>query len=309
VLDAAVVVLRLLQYGGAMILFGSSLFFIYALPREGPGSAAATPWAPRLVAGGGALLAAAALLSLPVHAGVLAGAPSEAFNPETLSAVVSGMGLGRAAAVRALAAVLATVLLLGLNPTRRVWIAVALLGGVAVASLPWMGHGAASEGSAGRLHLASDVLHSWAAAVWIGALVPFLLLLRAPQRTAAEAAALHRALHGFSGVGSLLVAVLVLTGVVNGTFLVGPDRIEGLWTTPYGRLLSLKILLFVGMLGLAAANRYRLTPAFGRALEAQSDPARAVAGLRRSVMLEMCVGLAVLGLVACFGTLAPPAAG
>lgn len=308
-LDAAVIVLRLLQYGGALILLGSSLFFIYALPREGPGSAAATPWGRRLVAGAGALLATAALVSLPVHAGVLAGAPSEALNPQTLAAVVSGMGLGKAAVIRAFAAVLATGLVLALRPARPGWIAAAVLGSVAVASLAWMGHGAATEGPAGRLHLASDVLHSWAAAVWIGALIPFMLLLRAPQRTAAEAAALHRALHGFAGVGSLVVAVLILTGLVNGMFLVGPDRIEGMWTTPYGRLLSLKIVLFLGMLGLAAANRYRLTPAYHRALTARADPAAAVAALRRSVMLETAVALAVLGLVAWFGTLAPPAAG
>jgi putative copper resistance protein D len=291
-----------------MILLGSSLFFIHALPRRGAGSAGEAPWARGLIAGAAALLAAAALLSLPVHASLLAGSASEAFNPETLAALVTAMGLGKAAVVRACAAVAACVLVLALRPSRGSWSAVAALGAVAVASLAWMGHGAATEGAMGRIHLISDVLHSWAAAVWIGALAAFLFLLLARRRSSEEATALHRALHGFSGVGSLAVAVLVMTGAVNGAILVGLDRIEGLWTTPYGRLLSLKILLFLGMLGLAAANRYRLTPALRAALGAPEGLDVAVAALRRSLVVETAFGLAVLALVAWFGTLPPPAA-
>ena len=120
--------------------------------------------------------------------------------------------------------------------------------------------------------------------------------------------ALHRALHGFSGVGTAVVAVLLATGAINGWFLVGLDHLNGLWTTAYGRLLSLKLVLFVVMLGLAAANRFHLTPALGRGLGAQDSEGAALAHLRRSVILETALGFGVLALVAWFGTLAPPAA-
>ena len=307
-LEPAVVTLRLMQYAGAMVLMGSSLFFIYALPSMGPGSAAEAPWARRLLASGGALLALATLLWIAAQASVLAGSMTEGLKPEALSAVMTSMDLGKAGILRAGVATLATILVLSLKPTRTSWIVAAALGTVATATFAWMGHGAATEGPGGVIHLVSDILHSWAGAVWIGALVAFALILRTRNSTPAGVVALHRALHGFSGIGTLLVAVLVATGLANSWFLVGVDRIDGLWTTPYGRLLSLKLLLFVAMLGLAAANRFRLTPALGLALDEPSRQGAALADLRRSIALETAAALGVVALVAWFGTLAPPAA-
>ena len=305
-LEPAVVLLRLMQYTGAMVLMGSSLFFIYALPRVGGGSAAEIPWARKLLAAGGAFLAIAALLSVPAQASLLTGSWAEGLKLESLAAVVTSMDLGKAAVLRAALAALAAILIVWLKPSRTSWMLAAALGALATASLAWMGHGAATEGAGAAVHLVADVLHGWAAAVWIGALIAFWLLLRTPSRTSEATQALHRALHGFAGVGTGLVAVLVVTGVVNGWFLVGPDRLGSLWTTPYGRLLSLKLMLFVAMLGLAAANRFQLTPALGRGLGAADGERAALAGLRRSLVLETAVGLAVLALVAWFGTLAPP---
>ena len=307
-LEPAVIVLRLAQYLGAMVLMGSSLFFVYALPGRGDGSAAEAPWASRLLACAGTLLAATALLSILGQASILSGSFSEGLKPETLSAVATGMDLGKAAIIRAAAPGLAVLLILVLKPSRTTWIVAATLGAIATASLAWMGHGAATEGVGASLHLVSDILHAWAAAVWIGALVAFLLLLRTPTPTPAATGALHRALHGFSGVGTAVVAVLLATGAINGWFLVGLDHLNGLWTTAYGRLLSLKLVLFVVMLGLAAANRFQLTPALGRGLGAQDSEGAALDHLRRSVILETALGFGVLVLVAWFGTLAPPAA-
>jgi len=308
VLEPAVVALRLMQYAGAMVLMGSSLFFIYALPSTGPGSAAEAPWARRLLASAGVLLALATLLWIAAQASVLAGSMAEGLKPEALGAVMTSMDLGKAGILRAGVAILATILAVMLKPARASWIVAAALGTVATATFAWMGHGAATEGPRGLVHLAADILHSWAGAVWIGALVAFALILRTRSPTPAGLLALHRALHGFSGVGTLLVAVLVASGLVNSWFLVGPDRIAGLWTTPYGRLLSVKLLLFVAMLGLAAANRFRLTPALARGLDEPSRQGAALADLRRSIALETAAALGVVGLVAWFGTLAPPAA-
>lgn len=287
---------------------GSSLFFIHALPSFGNGSAAQARWARPLLIGAGLLLAVAAVLGIGAQSSILAGSVSEGLKPETLTAVVSSMDLGRAAVARATAAILAVIGLLALKPGRPAWIIAAVLGAIATVSLAWMGHGAATEGQLGRLHLASDVLHAIAAAIWIGALAGFFGLLAVPPSAPAARQAVHRALHGFSGIGSALVAVLVLTGLVNSWILVGLDRLSGLWTTPYGQLLSLKLILFVAMLGLATANRFRHTPAFGQVLAADAPADLVLRALRRSVVLETALGLAVLALVAGFGTLPPPAA-
>jgi copper resistance protein D len=298
-----------MQYAGAMILFGSSLFFLRALPLDGPGSAGEMPWPRTLLAAAGLGLCVSALLWIAAQASLLAGSVAEGLKPETLLAVVTEFDLGKAAVARAALAAIAAALVLAIKPARTVWLAGALLGGLATASLAWLGHGAASEGPGGPVHLISDILHSWAAAAWVGALVAFLLLLRAGAPQPGSTATLHRALHGFSGFGTVLVATLIATGLINSWFLVGPQRIERLWITPYGQLLSLKVLLFVGMLGLAAANRFRLTPALAEALEAGPRQEAALAALRRSLAVETAVAFGVLALVAWFGTLPPPAAG
>jgi putative copper resistance protein D len=62
------------------------------------------------------------------------------------------------------------------------------------------------------------------------------------------------------------------------------------------------------MLGLAAANRFRLTPALAMVLDEPSRQRKALADLRRSIALETAAALGVVALVAWFGTLAPPAA-
>ena len=306
--EPAVIILRLAQYVGATVLTGSSLFLIYALPASGPAAAGPACWPRRLLVAAAFLLAATALLGLGAQSVMLSGSIAEGVKLETLSAVVSGIDLGKAAIVRSAAALSAALLLGLLPPSRLSWIVAASLGLIATASLAWMGHGAVTEGALGQLHLASDILHALAAAVWIGALVAFFGLLVARHRSAEANEALHGALHRFSGVGSALVAVLVATGLVNSWVLVGPDRLGALWTTPYGQLLSLKVTLFAGMLALAAGNRFRLVPALGRANVVGSSDA-ALRALRRSIALEAILGFAVLCLVAWFGTLAPPASG
>ena len=78
--------------------------------------------------------------------------------------------------------------------------------------------------------------------------------------------ALHRALDGFSGIRSAQVAVLVATGLANSWFVVGLAGLPRLLASAYGQLLTLKVALFVVMVGLAAANRVHLTPAWVRPL-------------------------------------------
>ena len=101
-----------------------------------------------------------------------------------------------------------------------------------------------------------------------------------------------------------MVTLLVASGVVNGWFLVGPDNLTDLVSTPYGRLLLVKLGAFAGMLLLATINRYRLTPA----LKARPD-VLSVTSLRRAIGLEATLGFTVLALVAWFGTLEPPISG
>ena len=294
---------------GAMILFGSSLFFLYALPKAGPGSATVLRWPRSLLLGSAAVVLVGSLLGFLAQTVVLAGSLSDALQPDALSSAATGMSFGLSSIVRVVTAGLFAIAFVGLRPSTAAWRFAALAGLVTLGSFAWMGHGAATPGAAGLAHAASDIVHTLAAGVWVGALVVFLiLLLTDTPNGVAERQILHAALQGFSGIGSGLVAVLVATGLVNSWFLVGLAGIPTLLTTPYGQLLCLKLALFVGMLGLAAANRFRLTPALGRALATHPRASEAVAALRKSLVWETGLSLAVLGLVAWFGTLAPPTA-
>jgi copper resistance protein D len=180
-LESALIVARLLQYLGAAVLFGSSLFFVYALPASGPGSAQASrlAWLPTAGAG---VLGVSALLGLAAQASVLAGSFAEGLTAEAIGAVVAYMDLGKAAVVRMLAAVAALACLVLLAPRRSTWVAAGSLGAIATASLAWMGHAAATEGQLATVHLTSDVVHVLAAGLWIGALAVFLPLLLAGDR-------------------------------------------------------------------------------------------------------------------------------
>ncbi|ADG10971.1 copper resistance protein CopD [Caulobacter segnis] len=304
-METAVVLLRWMQYVTSFVLTGGALFVLYALPAAGASSAVALGWPRRLLAGSAALLVPASLLGLLLQTAVVAGSFAAALDPSTLVSMVTEMAMGAASLARALAAILALLVLVFVRPGRLVWIATAALGAVTAASMAWMGHGAATEGPGGGLHLAADLAHLAAAAVWIGALAFFLRLAADGGRDARKPSIFHAALAGFSSVGSGVVAVLVASGLINSWFLIGPAGVSALLSTPYGLLLVLKLALFGAMLALAAANRFRLTSALREALAEPTDTSAAVRALRRSLVLELGAAMMLVAVVAWLGRLAP----
>jgi copper resistance protein D len=113
-----------------------------------------------------------------------------------------------------------------------------------LAGLAWAGHGAATPGAAGRFHLAADILHLLAAGLWLGMLLPLALLLAEAGRQGGPgwAAIAGAATHRFSALGIGSVLVLVASGIVNASFLVG--SLAALVGSAYGRVLLLKIGVF-----------------------------------------------------------------
>jgi putative copper resistance protein D len=306
--ELLVVLARLVQYAGAATLFGAPLFYLYGLPADGPGAARSSAGTRGLVVVAGLLTAIGCGLALLAQTAMMTGALADALDLQALTMVATGTQFGASVLSRATASLAALALAAILRPSTNLWRAAAALGAVALASFAWSGHGADGEGAAGLFRLAADIVHLLAAGVWLGALAALLLLvLDARQAEAPCVRALHRALEGFSGVGSLVVATLVLTGLVNSWFLVGPDHLMAAVSTAWGVVLLAKLCVFVLMLGLAALNRFVLTPGLEQAL-AGLDPASALTALRRSLIVESVAGLSVVVLVSWLGTLAPPAA-
>ena len=239
-----------------------------------------------------------------LQAASLGGNAKDAVDAEVLRSLLTETSFGKVLALRVLLAVCA--LLVGFINPKRFAVVVFTIGLALLASYAWTGHAAAEEGTAGAVHTASDVLHLLAAGIWIGALVPLMHLLgHTPMTNRAE-----DALYGlmrFSGIGFAVVAILVLSGIVNSWFLIGPEHVVELFTTAYGAVLLIKLALFGGMLILAAANRFKLVPNLEVELAKGGSPASALTALRKSLLAENALAALVLLAVGFLGTLEPPA--
>lgn len=302
-LEVAVIGLRWLQYSGAVVFLGAPLFLLYSF-RGGDGPNLI--WTRPTLAVAATVVALGSLAALVAQTAVMAGSLSEALKPASLSFTVTGMALGMAMVARAVVAGLMFVAIVALRPGRPLWTVLATAGVIVSASFAWTGHGAVTEGPGALLHVTAAMVHAVSAALWLGALAALTMLLL--RRTAPDDPAIHRALRGFAGLGTLAVVLLVLSGLGNSWFMIGPAQAAGLGASLYGQLLIAKLALFVLMLALAAGNRFRLTPVLGAVLAGGGDPGQALRRLRLNIMLETLVGAALLAVVAVMGTLAPPSA-
>ncbi|MCK1359955.1 CopD family protein [Bradyrhizobium sp. 199] len=134
-------------------------------------------------------------------------------------------------------------------------------------------------------------LHGLAVAFWIGALAPLGALASKP--TSATLPVVNR----FSRIATAAVGGLALTGL--GLAIVQLEKPSALVETRYGVILAAKLTLATALLGLAALNRFRLTPALARG-------ETAAPALKRSILLECAIALAIFALVAGWRFTPPP---
>ena len=313
-LDWALVAARLLQFGSGLVLFGLSLFDLYAR-KAGPANVPSRPWGRGHVV---LLLAAVSALVGVVWWMLVQRAAffpeAGPFDAEPISILLTETGFGSVALFRMGVLVLSIATLLSFRPGTGLWTLQTVLGALLVASFAWTGHGIFNEGVAGVVHTTADVLHLLAAGVWLGALVGLSILIFKSfrDRTVTNGVSTLYALERFSSIGVAVVGTLVLTGIINSWFLIGLPQWHTLFTTTYGLLLVFKLSLLGAMLGLAASNRFVLSPRLRSAMEnsplekdraALEEPLRA---LRRSVVAETALAAFVLAVVAYLGTLEPP---
>lgn len=292
--DWSLIGVRFALYVTLAALFGLAAFSLYGL----------RPWF--IASAGLSLLFSGAWVVL--MASSMAGTPAWPIDREAVGALLTGSAIGAAWKLRMVMVALAALAAL-VAGGRGIWLSiVALCSAVALATLAWTGHGAMDEAVMGWVHLIVDILHLIASGAWVGALLGLLLLVSRPAARvdAAHLGLTHRALHGFGAIGTVVVGTILVTGLVNGWMLVGIGNLATLPATLYGQLLIAKLALFVAMLGLASLNRFRLTPAFERSIAAD-DHKGALGALRTSLAIETACVIAVLGLIAWLGTLAPPA--
>jgi putative copper resistance protein D len=144
----------------------------------------------------------------------------------------------------------------------------ACLFGLALTTLAWNGHAAATEGTLGTIHRLNDAAHLWAAGLWLGAIGWFIHVTRVASRRPDLIApvAILSDMHKFAPLGVFLVFAVSVTGLVN------------------------------AILGRRHSRIYQ-TPA--------DDVNSTLSKLRTSLAAEVTLALAVLGLVAFIGTMSP----
>jgi copper resistance protein D len=314
-LNDPIVYVRAVQFAATIMAAGIAFFMVgIAEPafRAGAGksgiAAVVRPWFAAIAWSSLALVVFSGAAWLLLVAASMSGRPlAWVFRDDVVWIVLTQTDFGRDCLVRLLlAGLLAATFAPMFSAARKhpAWLQTAMAATAAalVGSLAWTGHAIGSQGAEGIIHPAADVLHLVAAGAWVGMLVPLALLLGAAERDDPSVMIARTATLRFSAIGIASVATLLITGIVNTWYLAG--SVTALTESGYGRLLSLKIAIFVGMVAIAGINRLWLTP---QLLGSSSIAAarHALRRLRRNAAIEAAMGAAVIAVVAALGTLPP----
>jgi putative copper resistance protein D len=310
-IDGPLVVVRGLQFAATAVTTGTLIFrAVVAAVASGSAAPAAIIVSRQILRIAWiclAISAASGIIWVLLQAASMSGLPfAEAMTSVVLLTVLNETQFGMVSEIRfALAVVIGVCLAYDRFPPARGLGLVLSLG--LIGAVGWTGHAGSTAGETGVLHLAADILHLVAAAIWIGGLISLVLLFAVTRRdrTDASMSFARDATQAFSSMGIAIVAVIFATGIVNTWILVGSWH--ALIATGYGRLLMLKIALFIVMLLFAAANRFWLTPRLALPSSApQFDPHRQLA---RNSMIEFVLALAIFAIVGLLGTLHPASHG
>ncbi|RXZ38840.1 copper resistance protein CopC [Oxalobacteraceae bacterium CAVE-383] len=184
------------------------------------------------------------------------------------------------------------------KPLRRISAAAAvvLLGAALAAS----GH--ASSAAPQWLARPAVFLHGMTIAIWVGSLLPLLLLLRERAESGGRIAVLLR----FSRMIPWVLALLLASGATLAWLQL--DGVASLWRTDYGRILSAKLILALLLLLVAAVNRYALTGRVQREVQTDHRAARARLWMRRLICVELGLVLLILALATTWRFTPPPRA-
>jgi copper resistance protein D len=301
-IDAGLITARFLHLAAVMALFGLALFPLYTWQSRASRPPGATHWLHSSIwwAAWLGLLSALAWGWFAIAG--MTGTITAAADQDALLTVLRDTSFGQVWLVRlGLFAVLVVLTTRHLSKHSHDW-AIVCLAALLLASLALVGHTQTSDGTLWVAHISADAAHLLATGAWLGGLLALGGLLMLAQRfpSGEQDANAIAALVRFSSMGYLAVAILIGSGLINAWMLVGsPERLV---TTPYGQLLVLKLCLLAGMVALAAQNRFLLIPALQDSKKSLDTSLRL---LRRNVVGEQLLGLAIVLIVAWLGTLAP----
>ncbi|PXV60356.1 putative copper resistance protein D [Dyella jiangningensis] len=136
-------------------------------------------------------------------------------------------------------------------------------------------------------------LHQFGAAIWIGAIPCFVLVLRHLQ----DADSLRLVGSRFSRMSIIGVACILVSGITMWIFYVGDA--QGFYGTAYGVMVGAKVAMFIGLLGLGLGN-FLVTERLRKGRDAS------VTRMRRFAEVEIGIGFTIFFAAASL-TSVPPA--
>ncbi|MFF4771592.1 copper resistance CopC/CopD family protein [Microtetraspora fusca] len=309
---------RGLAFLGVALALGGALFVAVLWPAGRDDRRAR-----RIVWSGFAALTAGTVVVLLVQGPYAAGTSlTGVFDPELLSTTLSTR-LGQALLVR-LVIVLALGVAFGVavrpspppagagtapvgaaGVTRRIVLPAAAAAGAVALTLTWTLADHAQTGVQTWLAVPATSLHLLAMALWLGGLIPLAagVLIPAGRRKPTRAISLEPALPRFSQLAQICFAVIAVTGVYLSWRQVGTWGALG--GTDFGRLLLGKLAAVLAVVGLAAGARRFVRRHSREPLGLDAAPSAAVRRLRRSVVTEVVLGVAVVSITAVLVDTAP----
>ncbi len=156
------------------------------------------------------------------------------------------------------------------------------------------------------LALSNDGLHLVSGAVWFGGVILMAVLVPEAWRGRDKGDRLRvlaPSISHFSIVAIISIGVVTVTGMINSLLHVGD--LSDLWDTPYGQALSIKLLLFIGILVLGAMNHFVIKQRLNKAMLKLNSPGADAAAIaaehvaerklfRRAIAAELVIALAIM---------------
>jgi copper resistance protein D len=279
---------RALHFISLMMLFGAAAFLwlLHAFRIAGPPKRTFRTLFPVVAA----LSLATGVLWFILVAGNMAGNWRAGFDGAMLTLVATKTEFGQIALWRL--AGLGFLCVLCQSPARERPGLLACFAAILLAALGFTSHAAAAEGAFPLLRAGNDALHLLTAGFWVGGLMVLAALVALCQpRELIEPFRL------FSRVGTIAVALLVVSGVVNAASILPASAMMS--ENAYTGLLAVKIALAISMIGLAVVNRIQLVPTLGTVGGA------VIRQLGLSVLAEIVLGTLIIVLVGYLGQMAP----
>lgn len=288
-LSAAYVLSRFFHFTSLMLVFGSS-FFVVFFARQDLKKTLTVQIQP-LLTGSVFVCFLSAIALFGFETGLMGSGWSDVVDINTWLLVFST----HFGTVWRWELIIALLSCLALCLDRRRHMVLMLMASAELIGLGLIGHAAIHDGWVAAVQQSNAAVHLLACAYWFGCLIPVFFCSRLLDEAKQHSDA-RFALKQFSRYGHMAVCLVIMTGMMNGLFIV-PTPYH--WGALYLKLLLIKILFVFAMVLIALYNRYYLVPSIARGSDTSNKR------FIYLIWLEWSFALVVLLLVSLFATMAP----